>query len=165
MVRAVELGFASRRFGVEETLDLARAIEEDGLDEVDFFDHVTMGHPTATRLPAKYPARMAILELLVTRAAIAARTRRIRLGVEVLVLPQRRPALATKQAATLDVPPAGGCGTASASAGRRPSTRRSASRSVGAGGGWTRRSRCFGGTGASRRSPSTAATTWRERWR
>lgn len=103
MYLAVELGSVSPALGAAETLDLARAIEEDGFDEVDLFDHVTMGHPTATRPPAKYPARMAILEPLVTLGAIAARTRRIRLGVEVLVLPQRQPALVAKQVATLDV--------------------------------------------------------------
>jgi probable F420-dependent oxidoreductase len=45
---------------------------------------------------------MPILEAFMTLAYVAAVTRRIRLGTEVLVLPQRQPVLVAKQVSTLD---------------------------------------------------------------
>ncbi|MGH2601389.1 MAG: LLM class flavin-dependent oxidoreductase, partial [Dehalococcoidia bacterium] len=83
-------------------LDLARAIEELGYDEVDLGEHVTIGQPMEGRSIPDPPA-MAAVEPLVTLGAIATVTRRVRLGTEVLVLPQRQPALVAKQVATLDV--------------------------------------------------------------
>jgi len=102
MYLAVELPLAPYHGGHDAVFDLARAIEEIGYDEIDLFEHVTVGHGTPTR-PVTRQAVSELLEPLVTLAAIAAVTRRIRLGTEVLVLPQRQPALVAKQVATLDL--------------------------------------------------------------
>jgi probable F420-dependent oxidoreductase len=77
-------------------------MEEIGYDHIDVFDHVVMGFPIEGRPPGPYPAAMPILEALMTLAYVAAATSRITLGTEVLVLPQRQPALVAKQVATLD---------------------------------------------------------------
>ena len=103
MKLAVEFPSVSYRWGPQAILDLARVVEDAGYDEIDMFDHVTMGHPAEGRPSGPYPAQMPLLEALVTLGAIAAVTRRVRLGTEVLVLPQRQPALVAKQVATLDI--------------------------------------------------------------
>ena len=100
---AVEFPSVAYRWGAGAVPDLARAVEDAGYDEIDMFDHVTMAHPVEGRPAGPYPANMPILEALVTLGAIAAVTRRIGLGTEVLVLPQRQPALVAKQVATLDI--------------------------------------------------------------
>jgi probable F420-dependent oxidoreductase len=84
-----------------DLLDLARVVEEVGFDEIDLGDHVTIGRPVPGR-PVPDPPAAALLEPLVALGAIAAVTRRIRLGTGVLILPQRQPALVAKQVATLD---------------------------------------------------------------
>src|SRR5690606_5175886 len=73
-----------------------------GYDQIDLFDHVTVGLPTPGR-QVERQASGELLEPMVTLGAIAAVTNRIGLGTGVLVLPQRQPALVAKQAATLDV--------------------------------------------------------------
>jgi probable F420-dependent oxidoreductase len=84
-----------------DLLDLAHVVEEVGFDELDLGDHVTIGRPApGRRMPG--PPAAALLEPLVALGAIAAVTRRIRLGTGVLILPQRQPALVAKQVATLD---------------------------------------------------------------
>jgi probable F420-dependent oxidoreductase len=89
-------------------------VEEAGYDEIDMFDHITMGHPAGGRPSGPYPPQMPLLEAFVTLGAIAAVTRRVGLGTEVLVLPQRQPTLVAKQVATLDILSGGrvrlGCG-------------------------------------------------------
>jgi probable F420-dependent oxidoreductase len=99
---AVEFPSVSYREGGDGVLRLARAIEQVGFDQLDMFDHVVMGHPTSTRPAPVYPPLMPILEALTTLAYIAAATTRIGLGTEVLVLPQRQPALVAKQVSTID---------------------------------------------------------------
>lgn len=100
---AVEFPSVAYRWGESGVLDLARAVEDAGYDEIDMFDHVTMGHPKEGRPQGPYPAQMPLLEAFVTLGAIAAVTRRVRLGTEVLVLPQRQPTLVAKQVATIDI--------------------------------------------------------------
>ncbi len=90
------------RDGPAEIARLATAIEEIGYDEIDMFDHVINGYPIPGRELAPYPATMPLLEALVTLGYIAAVTERVGLGTEVLVLPQRQPALAAKQFSTID---------------------------------------------------------------
>ena len=102
MKLAVEFPSVAYREGPEAIVRLARAIEEIGYDQLDMFDHVVMGFPTATRRGGPYPPQMPILEALMVLAFAAAQTRRIGLGTEVLVLPQRQPVLVAKQVATLD---------------------------------------------------------------
>lgn len=90
------------REGPEGVIRLAQAIEAIGYDELDMFDHVIMGYPTPERTGPRYPAQMPILEALMTLSFVASATSRIRLGTEVLVLPQRQPVLVAKQISTLD---------------------------------------------------------------
>ncbi|WP_419841832.1 TIGR03619 family F420-dependent LLM class oxidoreductase [Candidatus Poriferisodalis sp.] len=89
------------REGPERVLDLARAIEDMGYDEIAVFDHVVMGHPGKGRTTI-YPAKMPILEALMLLSSVAAVTTRVSLATEVLVLPQRQPVLVAKQVSTLD---------------------------------------------------------------
>jgi probable F420-dependent oxidoreductase len=99
---AVEFPLATHRWGTDAVLELARAIEDAGYDEIDLFEHVTVGHPIPGRSETR-EAAPELLEPLVTLGAISAVTHRIRLGTGILVLPQRQPALVAKQVATLDV--------------------------------------------------------------
>ena len=101
MKLAVEFPSVSYREGPQGVARLARAIEDLGYDQLDMFDHVVMGHPTATRAAPMYPPQMPILEALMTLSYVAAVTERIGLGTEVLVLPQRQPTLVAKQISTL----------------------------------------------------------------
>jgi len=102
MKLAVEFPSVAYREGPEGVARLARAIEDIGYDELDMFDHVVMGFPIDGREPGPYPGGMPILEAFMTLAYVAAVTSRIRLGTEVLVLPQRQPVLVAKQVSTLD---------------------------------------------------------------
>ena len=101
---AVEFPSVVYREGPEAAVRLAKAIEDIGYDQLDMFDHVVMGSPTATvRGTAPYPPQMPIMEALTMLAFFAAVTRRVGLGTEVLILPQRQPVLVAKQVATLDI--------------------------------------------------------------
>ena len=102
MKLSVEFPSVSYREGGAGVVRLAKAIERIGFDQLDVFDHVVMGFPTADRPAPMYPPQMPILEALMTLAHIAAVTERIGLGTEVLVLPQRQPVLVAKQVSTLD---------------------------------------------------------------
>ena len=102
MKLAVEFPSVAYREGPAGVARLARAIEDIGYDELDMFDHVVMGFPLEGREPGPYPGGMPILEAFMTLAYVAAVTSRIRLGTEVLVLPQRQPVLVAKQVSTLD---------------------------------------------------------------
>lgn len=103
MKLAVEFPSVAYREGPEGVTRLARAIEDLGFDQLDMFDHVVMGFPTADRPAGPYPPQMPILEAFMVLAYAAAATSRIGLGTEVLVLPQRQPVLVAKQTATLDI--------------------------------------------------------------
>lgn len=102
MKLSVEFPSVSYREGSAAVVRLAKAIEDIGFDQLDIFDHVTMGFPTANREAPMYPPKMPILEALMALSYIAAVTERIGLGTEVLVLPQRQPVLVAKQVSTLD---------------------------------------------------------------
>ncbi len=102
MKLAVEFPSVAYREGPEAVARLARSIEDIGYDQLDMFDHVVMGFPLEGRVPGPYPGSMPILEAFMTLAYVAAVTRRIGLGTEVLVLPQRQPVLVAKQVGTLD---------------------------------------------------------------
>lgn len=76
----------------------ARRAEEVGFESLWLGDHVAL--PTdAPDNPATEPR----LEAVVTLAHLAALTRRVRLAVGVLVLPQRQPVLLAKQLTSVDV--------------------------------------------------------------
>ena len=102
MKLSVEFPSVSYREGGAGVIRLAKAIEQIGFDQLDVFDHVIMGFPTANRPAPMYPPKMPILEALMALSHIAAVTERIGLGTEVLVLPQRQPVLVAKQVSTLD---------------------------------------------------------------
>ncbi|MFT5530524.1 MAG: putative F420-dependent oxidoreductase [Candidatus Poriferisodalaceae bacterium] len=101
MKLAVEFPSVAYREGKDKVLQLAKAIEDIGYDELAVFDHVVMGFPGEGRT-TMYPARMPILEAFMTLALVTAVTDRVSLSTEVLVLPQRQPVLVAKQVSTLD---------------------------------------------------------------
>src|SRR6266852_481649 len=102
MKLSVEFPSVSYREGPAAVAGLARAIERIGYDHIDIFDHVVMGVPIEGRPRGPYNPAMPILEPLMALSYIAAVTTRVTLGTEVLVLPQRQPALVAKQVSTLD---------------------------------------------------------------
>ena len=102
MKLTIEFPSVSYREGPEAVRRFARTVEQIGFDHIDIFDHVVMGHPMPGRPPGPYNAAMPILEALTLLAHLAAVTTRVTLGTEVLVLPQRQPALVAKQISTLD---------------------------------------------------------------
>ena len=102
MKLAVEFPSVSYREGPAAVASLARAIERIGYDHIDIFDHVIMGIPIDGRPKGPYNPAMPILEALMTLSYLAAVTSCVTLGTEVLVLPQRQPALVAKQVSTLD---------------------------------------------------------------
>ncbi|MGI9599458.1 MAG: TIGR03619 family F420-dependent LLM class oxidoreductase [Acidimicrobiales bacterium] len=90
------------REGPAKVLELGKALEDIGYDEIAVFDHVVMGYPADDRRGPRYPPQMPILEAIVLMAQLAAVTDRIGISSEVLVLPQRQPALVAKQISTID---------------------------------------------------------------
>ncbi len=102
MKLSVEFPSVAYREGPQAVARLAQAIERAGYDHIDIFDHVVMGIPGEGRPAGPYNPAMPILEALTALAYIAAVTTRVTLGTEVLVLPQRQPALVAKQVSTLD---------------------------------------------------------------
>ena len=102
MKLAVEFPSISYREGPTAITKLAKGIEEIGYDHLDVYDHVAMGYDIEGREKSFYPAQMPIIEAFMMLAYAAAVTERIGLGTEVLVLPQRQPALVAKQVSSLD---------------------------------------------------------------
>lgn len=98
---------ASRLFGEDpaSVVELARAAEDAGLDQIALPDHLAIG-PRTDRYPYgrfPLPEDEPWLEPLTALAAVAGATRRIRLATGVLVAPLRPALLLAKTAATLDV--------------------------------------------------------------
>ena len=86
-------------------VELARAADDAGLDQLALPDHLAIG-PRTDRYPYgrwPLPVDEPWLEPLTALAAMAAATRRIRLATGVLVAPLRPALLLAKTAATLDV--------------------------------------------------------------
>jgi probable F420-dependent oxidoreductase len=102
MKLSVEFPSVAYREGPDAIVRLAQAIEHIGFDQIDLFDHVVMAYPSEGRPDPVYPPGMPILEAFSILGFLAAATRTIGLGTEVLVLPQRHPVLVAKQASTLD---------------------------------------------------------------
>ncbi|WNV85650.1 TIGR03619 family F420-dependent LLM class oxidoreductase [Umezawaea sp. Da 62-37] len=86
----------------------ARELELAGFDSLWVSDHVVLPERIGSWYPfdpggkATWPTDTPYLEAVVSLAAAAAVTERVRLGTAVLVLPQRNPVLLAKQAATVD---------------------------------------------------------------
>src|SRR5687768_5179773 len=102
MKLSIEFPSVAYREGPAGVTRFAQAVERIGYDHIDVFDHVVMGFPVDGRPVGPYPPTMPILEALITLGYVAAVTSRVTLGTEVLVLPQRQPALVAKQISTLD---------------------------------------------------------------
>ncbi len=102
MKLAVEFPSVSYREGPAAVAKLAKGIEEIGYDQLDVYDHVVMGYDIEGRTKSYYPAQMPVIEAFMMLSYAAAVTKRIGLGTEVLVLPQRQPALVAKQVSSLD---------------------------------------------------------------
>ena len=103
MKLAVEFPSVSYREGPGAVARLAKGIEEIGYDQLDVYDHVVMGYDIEGRTKSFYPAQMPIIEAFIMLSYAAAVTEKIGLGTEVLVLPQRQPALVAKQVSSLDL--------------------------------------------------------------
>ena len=88
---------------------LAQRVEELGFDSVWVSDHVVLPVKVESRYPYSSSGAFGIgsdediLEPFTALTFIAAMTRKVRLGISVLVLPYRHPVLNTKQLVTLDV--------------------------------------------------------------
>lgn len=108
MTVAVALSHVEPQVGpqLERLLELARAVEEGGAGAVVLSEHVLLaevitGHPgTASSFP--FPGTEQYPEPLVTLAAIAAVTSRVRLSTNILIAPLRPAGLLAKMAATID---------------------------------------------------------------
>jgi probable F420-dependent oxidoreductase len=103
MKLSIDFPSVASREGVEGITKLAQEIENIGFDQLDMLDHVVMGYNIPDRPASPYPAKMPILESLMTLSFFASVTKKIGLGTEVLVLPQRQPVLVAKQISTLDL--------------------------------------------------------------
>jgi probable F420-dependent oxidoreductase len=99
---SVEFPSVAYREGPAKIIELGQAIEATGYDEIAVFDHVVMGYSVAGRIDSRYPPKMPVLEALVLMTYLAAHTNTVGLATEVLVLPQRQPALVAKQISTID---------------------------------------------------------------
>jgi probable F420-dependent oxidoreductase len=99
---SVEFPSVAYRDGPAHVIELAKAIETMGYDDIAVFDHVIMGYATESRPAPMYPSQMPILEALITLGFIAAVTERVTLSTEVLVLPQRQAIMVAKQVSTID---------------------------------------------------------------
>lgn len=79
----------------------ARLAEDAGFESLWLGDHITLpyGASAVPTLPADQPR----LEVVVALGYLAAITSRVRLGLGVIVLPQRQPVLHAKQLTTVDV--------------------------------------------------------------
>jgi probable F420-dependent oxidoreductase len=90
----------------ERLLDLARMVDDAGIDQIVLTDHVVLGTKldahAALGGPFPYPSDEPYPEPLVTLAAIAAVTTRVRLSTGVLIAPLRPAVLLAKLAATVD---------------------------------------------------------------
>lgn len=102
MKLAVEFPSVAYREGPKAIGKLARGIEDIGYDQLDVYDHVVMGYDIKGRTKSIYPAQMPIIEAFMMLSYAAAVTEKIGLGTEVLILPQRQPALVAKQVSSLD---------------------------------------------------------------
>ncbi len=79
----------------------ARAAEAAGFESLWVGDHIAL--PPSAESGVGYSGEQPRLEVVVALSFIAGFTTRVRLGVGVIVLPQRQPVLLAKQLSTLDV--------------------------------------------------------------
>jgi probable F420-dependent oxidoreductase len=88
---------------------MAAELEQAGFDSLWVSDHVVLPAAIESRYPfaadgkATWPSDTPYLDAMIALMAIAAATRRARIGTAVLVLPLRQPVVLAKQAASIDV--------------------------------------------------------------
>jgi probable F420-dependent oxidoreductase len=88
---------------------MAAELEQAGFDSLWVSDHVVLPASIESRYPfaadgkATWPSDTPYLDAMIALMAIAAATRRVRIGTAVLVLPLRQPVVLAKQAASIDV--------------------------------------------------------------
>jgi probable F420-dependent oxidoreductase len=93
---------------VEPMLAIAEKAEQVGIESVWTFEHVVVPLDYRSKYPYSADGKMGVtpetnfVDPLVALTAIAARTKRIRLGTGVNILPQTNPLYLAKQAASLD---------------------------------------------------------------
>jgi probable F420-dependent oxidoreductase len=93
---------------VEPMLELAEKAEQLGIESLWTFEHVIVPVDYKSRYPYSADGKMAVtpetnfVDPLVALTAIAARTKRVRLGTGVNILSQANPLYLAKQAASLD---------------------------------------------------------------
>src|SRR3954468_15864386 len=78
----------------------ARLAEEAGFESVWVGDHISL--PMGTQAVAAYPPDQHRLEAISVLSFLAAITSQVKLGVGVIVLPQRQPLVLAKQITTID---------------------------------------------------------------
>ena len=90
-------------------VELAQAAEAAGFDSIWTVEHVVVPHGYQSRYPYSETGRMGsgledlpIPDPLIWLAYIASATRTLKLGTEILILPQRNPVVTAKAVATLD---------------------------------------------------------------
>jgi len=89
--------------------ELARALEDAGFDSLWVSDHIVLPRVIESRYPfaadgrATWPTDTPYVDALVALALAAAVTERVALGTAVLVVQLRRPVVAAKQLASIDV--------------------------------------------------------------
>ena len=104
---SVTISGLTRLFGTDlaAVLDIARAADAAGIDQLVLPDHVVMSRRTDRYPFGRFPFRPEEpwLEPLTTLAAFAGATERVRLATGVLIVPLRPAVVLAKTAATLDV--------------------------------------------------------------
>lgn len=80
---------------------VAQLAEEAGFESVWTAEHVVLPDPQVP--PSPLPPETPILDPAVALTLVAARTRRLRLGTGIIILPQRNPLVLAKELASVDV--------------------------------------------------------------
>src|SRR5438552_16752137 len=87
--------------------EYAQAVEDLGYSHILVYDHVIGASPEGRDFPMAYTDQSMFHEPLDLYGFLAALTRKVELVTGVIILPQRQPVLAAKQAAEVEVPTAG----------------------------------------------------------
>lgn len=80
---------------------VARAAEDGGFDSVWTGEHVVLPDPREP--PSPLPPETPIIDPAIALAYVAAKTKSIRLGTGIIILPQRNPLVLAKQLSSIDV--------------------------------------------------------------
>jgi len=109
----MEIGVAIPNIGPMATKEalfaIAERADELGLDAVWFGDHLAfprnpkLPYPYSRGTPMYLSSAVPVLDPLAAMAAVVARTRRVRVGTSVLILPYRHPLVTAKLLSTIDV--------------------------------------------------------------